>query len=281
MTKKSVIWLSVILGLIVLIGVLFGTVFCLRTQTVKVVENGAILYSKEEIIDAAQLKNGQSIFLIDKETAIKNIENKYANIKVVQIKTVGLTEIQFVVRARHKMFYVDFEDKYIMLDEDLKVLEIISKAEEGEPSNEPTGLIKIVNTDLNITNSINVCDFVGSQLQQNIVYNLYNSMINTFQKTIIVDGEDEKVYFSREDVLATLNEIEIKEYETFNKLIIKTEYGVTLDVEAPSTDLKDKINICYYTIEAFITAGEGKETKGTIKIYKDSNGIQKCIYLEN
>lgn len=279
MTKKSVIWLSVILSLIVLIGVLFGTVFCLRTQSVKVVENNAILYSEEEIINAAKLKNGQSIFLIDKETATKNIENKYPDLKVVQIKTVGLTEIQFIVRARHKMFYADFEDKYILLDEDLKVLEIMTKSEDGEPSNEPLNLIKIVNTDLKITNSTKVCDFVGSELQKNIVYNLYDSMINTFQKTVNVDGEDEKVYFSREDVLEKLNEIEIKEYETFNKLIIKTDYGVTLDVEAPSKDLKNKINICYHTIDAFLTSSEGKETAGTIKIYKDSDGIQKCIYI--
>ena len=116
MRKGSVIALSIIALLLVTAGVLFGAVFCLRSQSVKVVGDSPITISKEDIISTAGLKKGQSIFLIDKEKALNNIEAKFPYVKVIQIKTTSLTEIEFVVRARHKMFYAEDDTKYYIMD---------------------------------------------------------------------------------------------------------------------------------------------------------------------
>ncbi len=251
-------------------GVLFGAVFCLRNQEVKVIGGTPISVSREEIITAAGLENGQSIFMIDKNVAINNIESKFSHIKVVQIKTIDLMTIQFRVRARHAMFYAHENDKFYVLDEELKVLDIL------EPTaSEPTHLTKIKSGDLNIDSATMKCDFVGSQTQRDATYNLFVAMNTVVTK---MEGEEE-VYLTRQDICEMLVEIDFENCETYDKIIITTKHGVKLDIENPSSNLQNKINLCFSTIEQFITDENNKEKSGTIKIYYDEAGIMKAVYI--
>lgn len=277
MTKKSLISLSIFVVLIVLIGVLFGTVFCLRTQNVTFLGETPVEISREEIITTANLKNGQSIFMLDKDSAIHNIESTYPKVKVVQIQTVGLTEINIKVRARHEMYYTEFASNYYILDEDLKILSIVEKVldEDEQPTNEPTSLIHIEEDVLNINSSTKKCDFVGSSYQKQVVYGLYTAMTTTVTKMV---GEDE-VYYDRNDIKNALKSVEFEEYDTFNKIIIKTNYGVELDIENPTQNLQTKINICFSTIEEFIKLANDKEKSGTIKIFYELDNSMKTIYI--
>ena len=283
MTKKSVIWLSIILFIVVLTGILFGFVFCLRNQTVKILGDSPILPTKEKILETANLKNGSSIFMLDKETATHNIETTYPYIKVIQIKTTNLTSVEIVVRARHQMYYAEFNDNYYIIDEDLKVL-TINMPEESIPAVEPTDLTKIEKDVLNISTNTKAGDFVGTAYQSQVAYDLYNAMINAVTKIENEGTEEEKeVYFTRDDVKDMLRLVEFEEFNTFNKIIITTKHGVKLDIENPTSELTKKINICFSTIEGFLSSEE-PETKqkaesGTIKIYYDLNGEQKIIYI--
>ncbi len=283
MTKKSVIWLSIFGFLIVLIGVLFGTVFCLRTQNVTILGDTPISISKEDIIRTADLKKGQSIFMIDKDEAINKIEATYPYVKVIQIKTTSINEIDIRIRSRHDMCYTKKNNNYYILDEEFKVLNIIEANLDEEETNEPTNLIYIDEGALNISSSTMICDFVGSDYQKNVMYELYISMTTAVTKTE-GDGEDTKeVYFTRTDMCDMIKDIQFEDYETFNKIIITTKHGVKLDIENPTENLQNKINICFSTIDYFLNSAEvatqEKATKGTIKIYYDLENNQKCIYI--
>lgn len=271
MKKRSIIGLSIVLCLIVLIGVLFGAVFCLRNQKVVAVGETALNHTANEILKAGDLSYGQPIFMINKEKAIKKIESTYADVKVVQIKTTSLFDIEIIVRTRVAMAYAEFNEKYYLLDEELKVMEILEKAE----TSEPTHLTNIKSELLKIDAKTAVCDFVGNAFQTNAFYNTYNAMINTFQK----DGAEGKEYFDREDVQEMIRNIEFEQHKTFNKVIITTKYGVKLDIENPNQNLTNKMNVCYATIEDFIAKSNNKEKSGTIKIYYDLDNELKCIYV--
>ena len=274
MSKKSIITLSIIGFIIALIGILFGAVFRLRSQKVTVPKLQIVEVSKKDIISAAGLKNGQSIFMIDKQKAIDNVEKKFPNIKVIEINTTSLTEINIRVRTRYEMFYAEFENKYFIMDEDLKVLNILEKNLESGPSNEPEHLINI-ESDLNIDEKTKICDFVGSKQQKKILYQLHKAVTNNVKK--IQDGK--KKYYTRDDMKDLLKEVELKEFDTFNKIIITTKYGVKLDIENPQEDMADKINICFSTIRVFISEGKDREQSGTIKIYYDLDNTQKSVYI--
>ena len=283
MTKKSIIWLSIILFVLVLTGVLFGFIFCLRNQNVKILGDSPILPTKEKILETANLKNGSSIFMLDKEKAINNIETTYPYVKVIQIKTTNLTSIEIIVRARHQMYYTEFNDNYYILDEDLKVL-TVNMPEESIPAVEPTNLTQIEKDVLNISINTKAGDFVGTAYQSQVAYELYNAMINTVTKIENAGTTEEKeVYFTRDDVTDMLKYVEFKKFNTFSKIIITTKHGVKLDIEKPTNELTKKINICFSTIASFLSSDEAetkqKAESGTIKIYYDMDGNQKCVYI--
>jgi len=270
MTKRSVVSLLICGGVIALLAILFGVVFCLRNQNVKVVGDSPINVSREEIISSAGINNGQSIFMIDKNKAISNIEAKYSHIKVIQIKTTNLMSIEIRVRARHEMFYAQANEKYYILDEELKVLDILETT-----SSEPSQLIKIETGDLNIDSASMMCDFLGNKLQQKITYNLFVAMNTVVTK----QDEGNDVYLTRDDIRATLLNINFEDYESYNKIVITTKYGVKLDIEKPQDDMQNKINICFSTIKQFIIDAKNKEQSGTIKIFYDINRNLKSIYI--
>ncbi|MBO5954666.1 MAG: FtsQ-type POTRA domain-containing protein [Clostridia bacterium] len=270
MTKKGIIWLSILVFIIVLIGVLFGTVFCLRSQSVTRMGDTPIEISNEEIIKTANLKNGQSIFMLDKDQATKNIETTYPYVKVVQIKTTGVTKIDIVIRARHNMYYTEFNENFYIFDEELKVL-AINTAIDDAPAVEPTNLTHLENGVLNITSETKAGDFVGTDYEVQVAQQLYIAMVTTVTKPE-GDGEDStEVYFTRADFVDMIRDVEFEEYSTFNKIIITTKHGVKLDIENPTSNLQNKINICFSTIDYFLNSAEvgtqEKATKGTIKIY--------------
>ena len=270
MTKRGFVSLIILMFIITLIAILFSVVFCLRTQNVTVVENATINISREDIVSSGGLKTGESIFMINKKKAIDKIEKDHPQIKVVQIKTTSITSIDIIVRLRIKMFYTEFNGKYYVLDEDLKVLEIFEKNTE-EPSNEPLDLIYLNSEEFEMS-KVEISDLIGTKNQQNIISSLYTSMIN-----VVTDAEGN--YLDRDGVKSVIENIEFKGYETFDKIIIKTSYGVVLDIENPTNNLQHKINVCFSTIKQFILDGNNKEKNGTIKVYYDIKNQECCVYV--
>lgn len=272
MTKKGIIISSIILSVVILASILFGAVFCLRKQTVKVVDGSTLSVKATQIIETANLKKGKSIFMLDKNKAIKNIEAKYPHIKVVQIKTTSITSIEICVRARHEMYYTQANEKYYIFDEELKVLEII---DEISSESEPTHLTKIAESDLKISESTKICDFVGTEEQRKITDGLFTAMYTSVTKP----EEANATYLTRTDICDINKEIEFEEFESFNKIIITTKYGVKLDIENPTNNIETKINICFSTIKHFMTEQNNKEKSGTIKIYSNLNGELVSVYI--
>ena len=246
MSKKSVVFLFLITILIALAGVLFGVVFCLRSQSVVIIGETEVSATQEEIIKTAGLKQKQSIFMIDKDKAISKIEKEYSHIKVVQIKTTSLTKVEIHVRARIEMFCTEYNGRYYVLDEDLKVLNITTEQPEDNLIHiNPTILTKedSNNNALNLNEETDVCDFVGTSHQQKVVKGLQTAMMTVVTK-ITGEGENAtKEYLTREDVCDFLEEIQFVDYNSYNKLLIKTKFGVILDIEKPTKDLNNKINI--------------------------------------
>ncbi len=267
MTKKGFVTLIISSIVIALVIVLFSAVFCLRTQNVTYLDN-KIPVSKQDIISAANLKRGQSIFGIDKDEATNRIEQEYPEVKVVHIKTTSLTTINIIVRHREEMFYIEFDDSFYVVDEDLKVLKIVNT--------EPLDLVKIENDTIKISEKTKVCDFVGSKFQRQAIYNLYNAVINNIKANDTLEE-----CYSREDIKETFTNIKLESKDSYNKIIVTTQYGVKFDIENPLKGLTNKINICLSTMRQLVEdETDNRENSGTIKIYYDTiNKTQKCIYI--
>lgn len=265
MTKKSIIISSILLSIVALMAILFGAVFRLRNVSVEVQPGANITVTNDKIVESANLKKGKSIFMLDKQSAINNIEQTYAEIKVVQIKTTNLMSVKIIVRERKEMFYAEHNSAYYCLDEDLKVLRLTEV--------EPTNLIKIT-TDIGITSNTKKCDFM-SQDYAKITYDMFVGMYTNVK----VEGR----YAEREDMCNLVESIEIKTAHAltedgnggfeYTNLILKTRAGVVMQIANPNTDLDRKINICF---AAYFNPAVDN-TKGRIVIKYDGTNV----YLPN
>lgn len=266
--KTKIIISSILIFLVTLIAVLFGAVFRLRKQSVKVVGDESITVSAEEIISSAKLNNGGSIFFLDKEKATANVEASIPNIKVIQIKTTSVTSVEIVVRARVETYYTYVNGTYYLMDEDLKVLNKTTNLDLA------VSLIHIKDSLLDIETQTEIGDFVGENYQE-IFYNLYTGIYNSATK--VVDGVAH--YLTRQEVINFVKDVTIEKGNTlterYNRLIVKTSTGVLFDIAKPNENLQDKINMCISAYES----GEYDKTQGTIKYYYLEDGTLRFDYF--
>ena len=273
MSKGKIITFSIIGLIIVLNTILFSAVFCLRKQNV--VASDDVTYSSEEIVKAADLKRGQSIFLIDKEKATSNIESKFADVKVIQIKTTSLTEIEIKVRKRYPTYYIKNLGSYFVLDHDLKVLKIVADTETEEIAN-IENLVQIKTKLNNLDVNTKTADFVGSSAQVNMSYNLFTSVY------IRQMPDKETGAAAHTKFCSLIEEISFSKGYTANgqaydRLIVKTKQGMSFDVGKATNDLERKI---YYCFTAMNSDKIADKTIGTITIAYDENGKEIKTYSD-
>jgi len=253
MSKGKIITISIISFIILLGIVLFSFVFCVRKQTVKF--SSELSITEQQILDSANIKNGKPIFMLNKEQATANIEQKYPNIKVIQIKTTSFMAIEIVVRERYALYYTENEEQFYVLDEDLKVLDTTET--------EPLNLIKI-ETKLNVTAQTKKADFLGTTNQQTISSNLFIAMYSA-----VLNSEDNQ---ARIDMASLVKSIKFEE----DKLLVITHEDVKLEIAKPNFELINKINICFSAIEE-LTAEQKNKT--TIKILYNADGTEYKGYV--
>ncbi len=248
--KKRIIVLSIVSITLIFIGVLFGFVFCVRNQTVSYLDKN-IKVTQQELINTAGLKNGTPIFTVDKDSATSKIESKYPYLKVVQIKTVSVTEIQIVVDSRKELYYVEYDNSAYILAKELKVLKIEDLNNGAEFEN----LIEINNKIAKVNKDTKECDFVGNNYYQNITKNLYNAIYKNAVKKV---GE-EKQYLTHDEVLDLVKNVKMSVGATLSGecdvLVVALAdttsfgtYGETIEIWKPNDNLDYKFNACFSTL---------------------------------
>lgn len=265
MSKGKIITFSIIFFVVVLTALLFGAVFRLREVEV-VGDTSGLDITNEQLISDSNLKFGSSIFLLDKNTATTKLEKTYPKLKIVHIKTTSVTKVQIIVRQRKELFEIKNLDKYLILDEELKVLDTTDTSK---------GLIEIDDSLVEIKSSTQNGDFVGKNNSNTLTNNLYLALLRT------VKAENSDSFVEHNDIIDILTNIKLDVGYTlsgeYTRLIINTKYGVTIDIGKPDVDLDYKINVCFSAIASLTE--EQKQT-ATIKFYylQDGSAQYGIIY---
>ncbi len=266
MTKAKIVLISLLVSILALMAILFGVVFRVKKQVVKAAgeDKEYCLSISKEIQKSAGIKKNSPIFMLNKEKAITKIEKAHHYIKVVQIKTISPIKIEIKVRKRFEMFYIESNNKYYILDEDLKVLKIT----DIKPS-----LIQLNIPKLSITSDTEEGEFVGTKQSRKTIYNLFIALY----EDALMDREQIKSFISNinfETGYATTGEAK------FNRIILQTNMGVKMDIYKPEQNLKDKINKCFslYNDDEFT---EEFKTEGRIKVFLNGKGEEEIGYFKN
>lgn len=96
-------------------------VFC-KIDKIEVV--GKSQYSNEEIISASKIELGTNLFLVKKDLVSENIETKLPYVTNVKVSYKLPTQIKIEVSTASAKYSIKQNDKYILLDENFKVLEV-------------------------------------------------------------------------------------------------------------------------------------------------------------
>ncbi len=130
MRKRSLTIMFSLFALIILVVVLSSTIFSLSKVELSFAEIPTLYSSKdsEEILNSGKFKQGQSIFLVSKKQHIKNIEENYPRLRVLNVETRFPNKLVVTVIERQDFLalYNSGVDKYYIVDGQMKVLRIVN-----------------------------------------------------------------------------------------------------------------------------------------------------------
>ncbi len=211
--KKLTIAFSII-GALVVLMIVFGVLFSLRTINVDLRTSGSHIesYEKEQIIKDSGIKKGKSIIFSNYKAAAAKLEKSYPYGKFKIVRTFP-NKVTIYVSEREKVFRVaDDQGMWHIYDEDLKCLEVV-----------PNANLSLGSNDL-------VPTLTGSDLE-NVREGEFASNKNLAKKiTAIIDG----VYGAGETPLNIMSDITLG-YDEVNQFAVCTltvrATGVKIEVQ--------------------------------------------------
>lgn len=252
--------MSVIAALAVAL-ILSSTIFRVRNYNVVFSEQIEGV-SENDIISASGVKNGRSIFLVNKNTATYNIEKNIPYAKVERIYTTFPNTVNYLISKRTEFCYFENNDSFIICDSSLKIL---------RTSNQRPNLVKI-STNINETSP--GCWISISSL---------NDLFLTFKENISIEIDGIKSPdFSLTDEKAIESIDEIIFNSTNNIIKVKATEGFYVEY-----DLNEAVTEKHYYLMGILVNNSSsiltqldRESGNTFVLEKTSNGMRKYIKSE-
>ena len=222
MSKKWVITLSILFGVVAVILISMWTLFGLSVVSVEYSTTTKNLsVSDSEIVEAGKFRKHACVFFEGKKASIQRImdyaqENpNFAYIKVLNIETVFPNKFVIHVAEREELFAVEYNSKFLITDRDLRVLRV-------EETYDSTTENAILLSGLNVKNeAISIGDFLN--VEQSSITNLYSALVKNNRSYVEQIGRFRSIEASKyQDEKTNKSYTQIK-IETFagRKLVIK------------------------------------------------------------
>lgn len=253
--KKLIILLSILCFVTVLIvmgSVLFSvqqiTAYCYNDDDVAV--EMAVANT-----DNNGIKRGRSIFLLNENEVIANVESKVNNIKVINIerKFPNAVYINYVKIFDYLAYELD--GKVYYASSELKVLS------EGEVRDNYSGYIKLVCT----SEQTAVKDgylFAGSSKARSIMLSIMDAITQLGMHSTMTD---------------LFEFVDIDRYLAGGSIYIKTRTGVYIEVQGNEQGMKEKL---HYAMSLYYAQDKNRQQTGTIIAYRKSDGSTKVTYTD-
>lgn len=207
--KKLIIGLSVGLGIILTIIILIFTLFSLSTVQIDFRTSlNNITASEEEIIDSGKFNYKSSVLFSNKNKYIERLEKNNPYLKVINIETKFPNKFIIHAKERQELFAISYDEKYLICDEEFKVLNIVNEYENSQSN------AILLDFDYEFEKDIKVGEFLklkNSVMKKFYSMNLlnnrnYNEITSIFKKISVFSYKNEK---------NKKNEVGIK-FQTFN-----------------------------------------------------------------
>ena len=273
--KRLIIILSIFVLLTTII-VLCSTVFTLGTITFSWHTTKMYLseYADSEI--AKDFPMGRSVFLLNK-TEIKNtIEAKYPYLQIIKLETKFPNELVVHAAERVNMYAVTLEDnKYAVLDDENKVLDIITQTQYDEWDTSKSKKPIVVTVSNNGSNT----PLKQSDFKVGYVANVkrVTSVLATASSTL------EEIFWDEETNDKKVTNTMIKGW--VKSVNIDIAYRSSLNLVVNDEGMKVKVQNCYNELRGKILIGKGAydalktQGKTTGAVVVQGVTLDDCYYL--
>jgi len=264
--KKNLIIIGSIVGALVLLMILFGTLFNLRTIKVDYATSTFRVedYSKTDIIKKSGIKKGKNIVFADYEKAESKLEKIFPYAKFNIVKTFPDTAIIYVYERTPVYKILGKDGFYYVFDEYLKCLE------------------KVAPININENNIASIPTLASEGLQINVEVGEFLNNKNLYKKTqAILDG----FYGFEETPIDIMSNITLSNDDILGTSIItmKHDSGATIIIQGDNL-IKEKIA---YALNVYVrdisqnTKYYGNLDKVTVTVYKDFTKQNKHIVVNS
>lgn len=149
---------------------------------------GAENYDSDELISAAGIKYGQSIFSVSESRVEKRLSEKYPYIKSVDIYREYPSVVVMTVNEEHTTFYTEFEGEYFLFNYAMRVMDRFDSEEGVKAVRE--GAVKIITDGIEKAVVGDIIEF--SDEESSFVYDTVYALSSCsfVGKTVFVDLTD-------------------------------------------------------------------------------------------
>lgn len=182
--KKRIVIFSVIVGSFVLLILLSSAIFSFKAVSVECRTSTMYLSSLdyEGMINAGEFRYGKNILFIDFEENAEKIEKKYPYVKVLNIERKFPNYAVVNIKERIPAGRIASNSGFYCLDEELKVLNNVSKSSEYNTvtAEEKTPLYIVGESySLDYDKSLSVGDMINDSKLKYFVSSFYNGAVTT------------------------------------------------------------------------------------------------------
>lgn len=251
MKKKSLIVMLSILCFIVLVVVLSSTIFSLKNVNLIFYSNTIKLTNSEEIINSGNFKYNQSIFFLNKQNYINNLERNNPYLKVLNIETNFPNILTINAIERNEMFVVKTYQEntfknYAILDDEFKILTTSSTFVN---SNQNPILVSI--------DGYNYTSKNAGEFLINVEYDKYLQIIS-----------NELLAYNNNVLLLKANFAEIHlDFENKNNVLIKMHSGVEILLKDYTNRLESKFHLA---LSYYNSCSDTKKEQGRITVFENN-----------
>ncbi len=258
MSKNGKIAIIVsVLVFVAVVVVLASAVFCVKKVEIvwyKTPTTTTASITQEQFLEKSGVANS-SVFLLDREKAVKNIESTYPDVRVISLEVLWPNVMKIHAVEREEVYALPIKNgKFALVDEYFKVLDVVDTF-----TSTKTNAI-LINTTATSELEVKRADEI-SMFGQSVWSNIYNAFLE-LERNII----DFRAIISN----ATLSE---------STLTINTHMGVTIKLDKPFANTRPKMRLALKVFDLMTT--EDYANKVIEVFVNDNNELESRIYNNN
>ena len=215
--------------------------------------------NESTVLSSSKLNKGKSVFLLDRQDYIDNLERNQPYIKVLALEVAWPNTVKFHFAEREELFAIALnDDAYVYVDEDFKVLRVVNSGFVSTQQN-PILVGNVLDVD---SAQINAGDFLDK---------------DKFFDYLGLSEAYKALGYTIGDMRSMLNNVSVATNTDGDLLSINTYLGVKINILNAGYYTSQKVDLAYQMLET-LTAAE--RSKGTIYVFKNSQNVLESMYAE-